>query len=107
MPRGPQGQIRPADAVGCAITVGRIAGYRQKGSGSTLEIDMAALKMSFRSLWKSSKRGNLDVDSNRAREFVRRTYNESGGPTPELKRVYETYLENERKRSCSREKHKI
>lgn len=61
MPRGPQGQIRPADAVGCAITVGRIAGYRQKGSGSTVEIDMAALKMSFRSLWKSSKRGNLDV----------------------------------------------
>jgi len=25
MARGPQGQKRPADAVGCAITVGRIA----------------------------------------------------------------------------------
>jgi hypothetical protein len=25
MPRGPQGQKRPADAIGCAVTVGRIA----------------------------------------------------------------------------------
>jgi hypothetical protein len=25
MPRGPQGQRRPADAIGCAIVVGRIA----------------------------------------------------------------------------------
>ena len=25
MPRGPQGQKRPADAVGCAVTVARIA----------------------------------------------------------------------------------
>jgi hypothetical protein len=25
MPRGPQGQKRPADVIGCAVTVGRIA----------------------------------------------------------------------------------
>ena len=25
MPRGPQGQRRPADAIGCAVMVGRIA----------------------------------------------------------------------------------
>lgn len=25
MPRGPQGQKRPADAIGCAVMVGRIA----------------------------------------------------------------------------------
>jgi hypothetical protein len=25
MPRGPQGQKRPADAIGCAVVVGRIA----------------------------------------------------------------------------------
>ena len=25
MPKGPQGQKRPADVVGCAVTVGRIA----------------------------------------------------------------------------------
>ena len=25
MPRGPQGQTRPADAIGCAVMVGRIA----------------------------------------------------------------------------------
>lgn len=42
MPKGPQGQKRPADAIGCAVLVGKIAtgeseddgyaGYRPKGN---------------------------------------------------------------------------
>lgn len=42
MPKGPNGQKRPADSIGCAVMVGRIAtgeieddcyvGYRPKGS---------------------------------------------------------------------------
>jgi hypothetical protein len=32
-----------------------------------------------------------------ARELVHRAYTTSGGPTPDLKRVYEAYLDNERR----------
>jgi hypothetical protein len=41
-------------------------------------------------------------DSGRARDFVREAYQKSGGATPELKRVYNSFLENERKRERAR-----
>jgi hypothetical protein len=37
-------------------------------------------------------------DSARARDFVREAYDKRGGATPDLKRVYGSYLENERRR---------
>ena len=47
MPKGPQGQKRPADAIGCAVLVGKIAtGERSDevekgGSAMTTQIDRA------------------------------------------------------------------
>ena len=38
------------------------------------------------------------VDSDRARDLVREAYRQSGGPTPDLWRVYNSYIANERKR---------
>jgi hypothetical protein len=43
-------------------------------------------------------------DTERARELVRAEYTKSGGATPDLKRVYGSYLDNERKRQAARTK---
>lgn len=43
---------------------------------------------------KPSKDGNK-----RAREFANWAYKKTGGPTPDLKRVYGAYLANERRRA--------
>jgi hypothetical protein len=38
--------------------------------------------------------------SRKAAEFVRKAYKKTGGPTPELERVYKTYAANQRRRSA-------
>lgn len=59
---------------------------------------MATLKMPFTVVRNPFKPSGMEADSSRAREFLRRSYERSGGPTPELKSVYRAFLENERKR---------
>lgn len=42
------------------------------------------------------------VDSRIAREFAQRAYKQTGGATKDLKRVYDSYLDNERRRESER-----
>lgn len=64
------------------------------------EVVMAALKKDVYLagfLGFFSRKPRAVVDSRRAREFANRVYNETGGPTPEAKRLYAELLENERR----------
>jgi hypothetical protein len=65
---------------------------------------MATLKMPFTvpNLFGWLSRDNATTDSRRAREFANRAYKRAGGATPELKRVYGSYLDNERRREAER-----
>jgi hypothetical protein len=49
-----------------------------------------------------TQRNKTEVDSDRARDLVRGAYKNSGGVTPDLQRVYNSYLANERKRDDER-----
>lgn len=64
---------------------------------------MATLKMPWNGGFGWVKKPGPVDDSRRAREFVRRVYKETGGPTPELKRVFESFRDNERRRTAHRE----
>jgi hypothetical protein len=56
----------------------------------------------FMHFWRSV---NLSPDgSKRAREFAEQAHKQTNGATPELKRVYGAYLENERRRKQQRER---
>lgn len=46
--------------------------------------------------WFTSDNPEL-TESGRARDFVQKVYEQSGGATTELKRVYDSYLDNERR----------
>jgi hypothetical protein len=61
---------------------------------------MATLRMPHFSMvlrWFRRVDGELP-DSRRAREFAHQVYTESGGASADLKRVYDSYLANERRR---------
>jgi hypothetical protein len=65
---------------------------------------MATLKLpSWFPHWgdTSTKDSQQLSDSAVARDFVQNAYTTSGGATPDLKRVYGSYLENERRRKSS------
>lgn len=61
---------------------------------------MATLRMPhFSMVFRWFRRVNRDLpDSRRARAFAQEVYTESGGATADLKRVYDSYLANERRR---------
>jgi hypothetical protein len=57
--------------------------------------------------WLHSLRGLIskpesakDVNTRRVREAVHDSYRRSGGPTPELQRVFRAYVENERRKGA-------
>lgn len=65
---------------------------------------MATLKMPFHGLTGRLLGMNAKGDSKVARDFAANAYKKTGGPTPELKRVYGAYLDNERRRKDSQQK---
>jgi hypothetical protein len=56
---------------------------------------MATIKMALHSLL-SIVRGANDADAKFAEDFALKAYKKTGGPTPELQRVYGRLLENRR-----------
>lgn len=63
---------------------------------------MAALQGSFWQMFRVLKPSQ--DGTKRAREFAEWAYKKTNGPTPELKRVYGAYLENERRRKQQQER---
>jgi len=45
------------------------------------------------------KQEQKPAHSRKAARFVRRAYEKTGGPTPELERVYRTYTANQKRRA--------
>lgn len=65
---------------------------------------MATLRMSFfTGLFRPGETKGDDA-SRRARLALKEVHKKTGGPTPELKRVYGAYLDNERRREQQRRK---
>jgi hypothetical protein len=63
---------------------------------------MATLRLpSFPEVMNLFKKDNPQSDSG-ARQVVREAYEQAGGPTTGLKRVYESFLENERRREATK-----
>lgn len=61
---------------------------------------MAALQFS---LWHTLRSLKPSQDgTKRAREFADRAFKTTNGPTPELRKVYQAYLDNERRRKQQR-----
>lgn len=59
---------------------------------------MAALRSDSFSFWGLlQKKPQVVKESKVAREFARRVYKETGGPTPELKQLYAEFLDNKRR----------
>lgn len=56
-----------------------------------------ALLVGFFAFLAKKPRVVVGADSRKAREFANRVYKETGGPTPELKRLYAELLDNERR----------
>lgn len=54
--------------------------------------------MTLQDLLPWGKRDPNSEANTQAREFVDRAYNAAGGPTQELKRVYDAFLANERRK---------
>lgn len=62
---------------------------------------MATLKLPSWLHWgeqPTKESSELLSESARARSFVQNAYAESGGPTADLKRVYESFVKNEQRR---------
>lgn len=47
--------------------------------------------------WAKKPRVSVGAESRKASEFANRVYKETGGPTPELKRLYAELLDNDRR----------
>jgi hypothetical protein len=67
---------------------------------------MATLRLpAFTELVGLFTRDNPELkDSGRARAFISHAHATTGGATPDLKRVYNSYVENERKREAAQPK---
>ncbi|GLI23456.1 hypothetical protein XFLAVUS301_31300 [Xanthobacter flavus] len=63
---------------------------------------MATLRLPFGSLFGRQKASPKVTESRRAREFAKKAYNQTGGVTPDLKRVYDAFLDNERRRNSGK-----
>jgi hypothetical protein len=58
-------------------------------------LTMDRLRGLFQRPHKSKKREAVFANAREAYEFSRRVYKETGGPTADLKRVYQTFLQSQ------------
>jgi hypothetical protein len=82
-----------------------ILGYRRKPGKALMraEVNMVALRVGFFDRFRrrgpegpAPARDSAGAKGTKeAFDFSRRVYNETGGPTPELRRLYMRYLENQ------------
>jgi hypothetical protein len=63
---------------------------------------MATLRLPFNGMRSWFKSDSATTDSRRARDFASQAYRQTGGATAELKRVYNSYRDNERRREAGR-----
>jgi hypothetical protein len=71
------------------------------GCDQRLEAVMATMRLAF---WRAGSAGEpfrVAADSVKAREAIHAAGKKSGGPTPELKRVYGEYLDYKRARAAT------
>lgn len=65
--------------------------------------DFSGVFAGFFSFLPKKPRVAVGAESRKAREFANRVYKETGGPTPELKRLYAKLLDNERREAERRD----